>query len=90
MRPNDVITALANSEGKKGHLWFSQPMTNIPIGKNDGYAGKFLQSMKDIMPPGSTVHDYLDVFLDVLWWLIFFAAMTNDEAFEKPHEEKKE
>jgi hypothetical protein len=83
MKPNNIINILADAKGARGNLWFTEPMTNIPIGERDTYAGKFMKAMVKIMPKNSTVQDYINVFMEVFWWLIFFPTANNDDSFKE-------
>jgi hypothetical protein len=82
MRPKDIIEMLASAKGTtKGKLWFTSPMTNIPLDSNDTNAGKILKAMDAIMPEKSTVQDHINALTEAIWWIIFFSAMQNEEAF---------
>ena len=84
MKPSEVIDLLAKANSdSKGRLWLSNPMTNIPLGNSDLFAGKILKAMNEFMPDKSTVQDYLNAILEVLWWIIFFSCLQDDKAFEK-------
>jgi len=84
MKPKDIIDALKKGRmGQGGRLTLSRPITNIPVGDSDYQAAKVMEFiLKEVLPEKATLNDVLVLLAETQWWLVFFASLQNEKAFE--------